>query len=123
MKTYEVILRAEAEQDLSEAYLYVWRDSPGNAAKWLQGLYDAVGSLETMPESCPFAREKEVLGHDLRQLVYASHRIIFSVEKNKVYVHHIRHGNMRTLEAIRGLIQVKDEDIPSRTEEDEEDHE
>ncbi len=123
MKTYEVILRAEAEQDLSEAYLYIYRASPGNATKWLQGLYDAAGSLETMPESCPFAREQEVLGHDLRQLVYASHRIIFSVDRDKVYVHHIRHVSMRTLEAVRGLVQVEDEDTPSRPEEDEEDRE
>jgi plasmid stabilization system protein ParE len=53
-----------------------------------------IDSLERFPERCPYAREREYLEVDLRQLVYKSHRVVFHVDKPKrtVYVLYVRHG-------------------------------
>ncbi len=107
MKRFEVIIQAEAEVDLRDAFEFIRVDSPSNAGAWLQGLCDAIESLETMPERCCFAREREELGTDIRQFIYHSHRILFSVEKKKVIVHHIRHAKMDTLGKLRGIAGSK----------------
>jgi len=39
--------------------------------------------LESLPERCAYAREREYLDADLRQLVFKSHRIVFAVEKKE----------------------------------------
>ena len=57
MKRYEVIIQPDAEKDLREAFKFFQADSPKNAAAWLRGLYEAIESLETMPQRCGFARE------------------------------------------------------------------
>lgn len=37
MKRYSVIILAEAEHDIENAYLYIKEDSPQNALKWQSG--------------------------------------------------------------------------------------
>src|SRR5712692_3669480 len=77
---------------------------PLNAARWLQGLYDQIDTLQRFPERCALAREREYLEEDLRQLVFKSHRIIFRIDKARraVYVLHVRHAT-RTPWAFRWL--------------------
>lgn len=79
--------------------MYIQERSPLNAARWLQGLYDEIDSLERFPERCPYAREREYLEEALRQLVYKSHRVVFYVDKSKstVYVLYVRHGKRRAI--------------------------
>jgi plasmid stabilization system protein ParE len=103
VKKCRIIIQREAEADLREAFEFIRADSPKNAAVWLRGLYEAIESLETMPERCAFAREREELNTDVRQFVYHSHRILFTVEKRTVFVHHVRHTKMDTLKKLRGV--------------------
>ena len=49
---FTVILAAEAQQDLDEAYEWLAPQTL-NAANWYNGLLDALLSLETMPEKWP----------------------------------------------------------------------
>ena len=58
-----------------------------NAARWLQALYREIDTLERFPERCAFAREREYLDEDLRQLVFKSHRIVFTVQKKDKWVY------------------------------------
>jgi len=100
---YEIVIRPEAENDLREAFAYIHADSPRSAALWLSGLYQAIGALETMPQRCPFAPEREDLGVEVRQFLYRSHRILFTIERRKVFVHHIRHAAMDSLPHVRAI--------------------
>jgi len=103
VKRYKVIIQAEAEKDLQQALAYIQAESPGNAAPWLEGLIEAIRSLEMMPARCAYAPEREDCGADIRQYLYHSHRILFTIEGSVVCVHHIRHAAMRTLKWISGI--------------------
>ena len=99
MKRYEVIVTPEAEAGIFSAFEYINGRSPGNAAKWLRGLYREIDTLETVPERCSLARENEYFEDTLRQLLFKSHRIIFRVEQAEkiVRVLYVRHGKQRTV--------------------------
>ena len=95
---YRVQIGKEAHDELAEAFWHIHDDSPANAKIWLQGLYDKIDSLESMPERCAFARENDKFEEELRQLVFHSHRIIFTIKGKTVYVMHIRHGARKEIE-------------------------
>ena len=94
---YEVIVTPEAQEGIRNSFQYIYERAPLNAARWLQGVYDQIDTLERFPERCAFAREREYLEEDLRQLVFKSHRIIFRIDKARkvVYVLHVRHAGRR----------------------------
>ena len=96
---YQVIVTPEAQAGIREAFAYIHDRSPLNAARWLQALYGEIDTLERFPERCAFAREREYLDEDLRQLIFKSHRIVFTVEKKKkrVYVLYVRHAGRRAV--------------------------
>ncbi len=73
--------------------------SPLNAARWLRDLYEKIETLEHSPERCAFAREREFLEDDLRQLEFKSHRVVFLVDKEKrvVSVLSVRQGKRRAI--------------------------
>jgi plasmid stabilization system protein ParE len=99
VKTFDVIVTPEAQSGIRESFLYIHERSPLNAARWLQGLYDEIDTLERFPERCSYAREREYLEEELRQLVYKSYRVVFYVDKPKktVYVLDVRHGKRRAV--------------------------
>lgn len=98
MKSYRVLLTPEAEAGIQSAFDYIQNESPPAAARWLQDLYNAIVTLETLPERCSVAREQEYFDEDLRQLLFKSHRIVFRIEpENIVRVLHVRHSKRRTL--------------------------
>lgn len=71
-----------------------------NAERWLQSLYDAFDSLETRPQRCPLAREHGLIEDDeLRQLVYKSYRLIFTIRGAKVHVLEVRHAARMSMTA------------------------
>ena len=53
--------------------------NPGYAERWQEGLEQATVSLETFPRRCPLAHENESFPYEVRQLLYASHRILFTL--------------------------------------------
>lgn len=90
---YTVLFRAEARDEALDAADYIAQSgSPEAALRWYEGLEAAVHSLESMPTRCAVARESEAFpGVELRQLIYASHRLIFIVRDRTVHVLHVRH--------------------------------
>ena len=95
--TYRVIVTPTAQAGITECFEYIKERSPLNVARWIRGLYAAIDTLENMPERCPLARESRFLLQPLRQLIFKSHRIVFTVEKQKrlVYVVFVRHAKRR----------------------------
>ena len=69
MRKYQVIVTPEAQAGIRSAFDYIRKRAPLNAARWLQGLYQQIDTLERCPERCGFARERRYLEEDLRQLV------------------------------------------------------
>lgn len=84
MKRYKVIVTPEAEFSIRESFLYIFARSPLNAERWIRSLYAEIDTLETFPERCAFALEREYLEMDLRQLLFKSHRVVFSVIRRVV---------------------------------------
>jgi plasmid stabilization system protein ParE len=96
---YEVIVTPEAQSGIREIFEYIHERAPLNASRWLQGLYDQIHTLERFPERCTFAREREYLEEDLRQLVYKSCRIVLRVDKPRktVWILNVRHAKRRAV--------------------------
>ena len=91
---YRVIVTPEAETAINQAFEYILKASPLNAARWLRNLYAKIDTLERFPERCARALEESYFDADLRQLVFQSHRIIFRVDKtaHTVWVLCARHS-------------------------------
>jgi plasmid stabilization system protein ParE len=96
---YQVIVTPEAQAGIRESFAYIHERSPLNAARWLQALYAGIDTLENLPERCSVAREREYLDEELRQLVFKSHRVAFTVQKKekRVYVLYVRHARRRAV--------------------------
>ena len=96
MKKYRVEITAVAATELREAYLWIQEDSPARAVRWREGLLKQIERLETLPERCPLAPENAFFAEEIRQLLYGQrrgrYRILFTTEKDTVYVLHIRRG-------------------------------
>jgi plasmid stabilization system protein ParE len=95
---YRVEITAEAETEIKEAYLWIFGDSPANAARWRRGLLEAVRSLSQQPTRCTLAPESAFFKQEIRQLLYGKrggvYRVLFIIEEKKktVSILHIRHA-------------------------------
>ncbi len=72
---YRVIIQPEAEQGIKQAYYWVSKYSPRQARQWLEGIYQAVMSLEKMPLRCSLAFENNFFEEEIRQLLYGKGKI------------------------------------------------
>lgn len=99
---HTIVFRSEARDEALNAAGYIAEHgSPGAAQRWYEGLEAAVASLASMPARCGYARENESFrGVELRQLVYKSHRLIFTVRGDEVHVLHVRHVARTNLDDI-----------------------
>ena len=102
---FRVLLTPRAAKDADEAAAYIKRSSPDAAARWFEGLLQAVFSLAELPERCARAPEAAILGLELRQLLYGKrsgvYRIVYRVEHGPepvVWVLAIRHGARQPLQ-------------------------
>ena len=98
-RKYKVTFRAEARGEAVDAARYISKHADSETAlRWYEGLEAAIKSLEDMPLRCPLAREHGAIpGIEWRQLVYASHRLIFMVEADTLHVLHVRHTAQKKL--------------------------
>jgi hypothetical protein len=96
---YTVDISTEAQANILSAFNFIAESSPMNAAKWLQGLYKSIDTLEMFPRRCGEAREQAFSTQELRQMIYKSHRIIFTIDdaRQVVSVIYVRHSKMRAI--------------------------
>ncbi len=97
MIKYKVIVTPEAEAGIRESFRYIYDQSPQHAKGWVLELYSKITTLEHFPERCAAAVEREYLEDDFRQLLFASHRVVFYVDKKSstVFVVDVRHSRRR----------------------------
>jgi|CXWL01.1.fsa_nt_gi plasmid stabilization system protein ParE len=89
---YKVKVQQSALTDVEEFVTYI-RDQnqePANAAKWFDGLEEAILSLAELPKSHPEIAEQGSFQIEIRQKLYLSHRIIFHVSDGDQVVHVLR---------------------------------
>lgn len=102
--TYRVIFSPGARADSVEAFRWIAARSPAAAARWSAGLQRAITRLATLPERNPVAEDdSEQVGITLRQMLYGRrpnvYRILYSVEGDIVFLHHVRHGARGPIES------------------------
>ncbi len=94
-----VVVPPVAEAELEEAYRFIWEESPERAARWRERPLSKAETLSRLPQSCSLAPENDAFPEEIRQLLYGSYRLLFTILEAKCQVHviHIRHGKRRRL--------------------------
>ena len=102
---YQVIVTHEAQEGIRESFQYISQRAPLTAARWLQGLYERIDTLEHFPTRCAFAPERQYFEEEIRQLCFKAHRVVFSIDKpgKTVYVLFVRHAKRRPV-----VLEAKD---------------
>ncbi|NER34213.1 MAG: type II toxin-antitoxin system RelE/ParE family toxin [Oscillatoria sp. SIO1A7] len=100
---YRVEITDVALAEVEDAYLWIIEQvSAESAEKWIDGLTEAIESLNKSPSRCSFAPENEVFPEEIRQLLYGkgrgTYRIIFTVSEPIVRILHVRHALRQSLE-------------------------
>lgn len=105
MKHFIVEFTEKAEAQVEDIVFRMMGRNPNYAERWRDGLEQAAVSLETFPRRCPFAHENDTFPYEVRQLLYASHRILFTLidgdgdgEDDTVRILHVRHQAQRWLD-------------------------
>jgi plasmid stabilization system protein ParE len=88
---YRVEITEPAQQNIQKAYDWLAAESLQAATAWIDGLLGTIESLDAFPLRCPLAPESSDHSEEIRQILYAPQRILFSVRKLKVFVLHVRH--------------------------------
>ena len=102
---YRVEFAARAARDLEILFVEKNAQESPTAARWYNGLEEAVYALETRPSRCPVAPEARKLKRSLQHLLYGKkphvYRVIYEVEEKRqtVWVLAIRHGARRKIQA------------------------
>jgi toxin ParE1/3/4 len=103
--TYLVEFAARAVRDLEILYVEKNAAESHAAARWYNGLEQAVYALASYPRRCPVAPEARRAKRKLRHLLYGKkphvYRVIYEVDEGRqaVWVLTIRHGARRKLKA------------------------
>lgn len=92
-----VLIEENAVSDLTEAYQWIASEAPESAARWLDRLESAIGSLDEHAERCPLAPENEFFTTEIRQLLVGNYRVLFTVRARAVHILHVRHAARRAL--------------------------
>src|SRR5690348_2211700 len=99
--TYQVAVQPSAEAEMEAAYEWAAERAPITAARWYNGLVDAIRSLADNPERCPLAPENDYFPEEIRNLIYGkrrnAYRIIFTIRGDTVHVLQVRRGARRVL--------------------------
>jgi plasmid stabilization system protein ParE len=101
--TFRVIITPNAEADLRKAYIFIHKSAPLAARQWIKGARQKIKGLARHPERAPLAPESASFKEPIREVFFGqgnrgTYRILFVVLERHVFILHVRHGSMRTLE-------------------------
>ena len=97
MMSLPVYQHARVERALEAGYEWWARHhSPDQATRWFNGFIAALHELGDNPRQWPIAAENDLFPIEIRQMNYGlgnkpTHRAIFTVRPNMVYVLFVRH--------------------------------
>jgi plasmid stabilization system protein ParE len=90
--TYRVELSRRAARDIEVAFEYLRSRAPLNALRWRDGLQGRLRLLEMSPEAFGFAPENETAKANVRQVLYGTYRVLYTIRGETVYIVTVRHG-------------------------------
>jgi plasmid stabilization system protein ParE len=103
--TFRVEFTEVADMEVHDTFLWLLGRSPKHAGQRQEGLEQAIRSLTEFPSRCPLAPESDAFEVEVRQLLYRSHRILFTLvdvdedgDLDTVGILHVRHGARRRLD-------------------------
>lgn len=88
----EVRLLRAAEDDLSEAIIYIAQDNPVAAERLLAHIEKNLENLASYPHSGTAPQEPVIAAAGFRYLVVDNYLVFYIVEDDVVFVHRIIHG-------------------------------
>jgi plasmid stabilization system protein ParE len=99
---YQVIVTHTEMDHIEEMYQWLDKKSTIAAARWYYQMMRTIDALEIAPKRWPTAPEGEAFGLPIRQRLtgkrQGTHRILFLVQRNSVFVLHVLHGARRYLD-------------------------
>ena len=95
--TFRVDFSAEAQQDADSILEWLISQHAGDTGlRWFEAMQNAIATLAEFPRRCPLAPEDSAFPFEVRHLLYGDkphvYRLLFTVQRDKVYLLHIRHG-------------------------------
>ena len=90
--SHRLLITDRALSDLREIRDYIARQSPDNAAAFLEKILAKFDLIESAPNSYSTAPEDDLVPYTLRQYVMKPYRILYRVEGKTVQILHVRHG-------------------------------
>ncbi len=99
---YQVLVVAEAEEDIFDIYRYVLRaDGPDRANYVLRRLRESCQSLANMPRRGHCPPEMEHVGvRGYREVHFKPYRIIYEIAGRKVFIHCVLDGRRAVQETL-----------------------
>ncbi|NLD93420.1 MAG: type II toxin-antitoxin system RelE/ParE family toxin [Fibrobacter sp.] len=86
----EIIWSPASLDDIDSIAEYIAKDSVYHASLFIDRLFDATGQLKENPQSGRIIPE---IGKDnCREIIYGSYRIMYKIEKNKIWITGVIHG-------------------------------
>ena len=101
----KVAITEPARADIQEVYDW-WSDnrSAVQAAEWYESIFEAIATLQDMPERCPHVPEAGLSRVGVRQLLFGigsrpTHRIVFhfDIDTDVVTILRVRHHGQEDL--------------------------
>ncbi len=68
---------------------FIAEDKPA-ALRWLDGLFDSTDRLQRFPQGGRIV--PEIQRPDYREIIYGEHRVIYRVEKRRIWILTVRRG-------------------------------
>jgi plasmid stabilization system protein ParE len=97
---FRVEITPQAEEDANAILGWLLSQHAGETGlRWFLRLEEAIASLADLPRRCELAPESTSVPFEIRQLLYGKkphvYRILFTIDRDTVYVLRIRHGRRR----------------------------
>jgi plasmid stabilization system protein ParE len=100
---YRVVFQPQALLDLEDQYRYIARDNSLAADRWFNRFVAAIEAIADSPKRYSLAREGQLIGREIRQLLFGKRRgvrrVLFLIESDTVRVLCIRHIAQRDMSA------------------------
>ena len=81
-----------------EAARFIAADRPTAAAKWIDGLFDAVAKLSAFPDKGRMVFE--VGRPEIREVLYGKYRVVYRLEEKRLFVLTVRHQRRHFSEGV-----------------------
>lgn len=95
MKRRPVVYLPAVQRDMLEAFGYIRKDSPTQAAAWLERVDKALGRLSAFPHSGSIPKDRRLAARGYRLVVIGEHLAFYVVRPRCVEVRRVLHGRRR----------------------------